>query len=76
MLFQGAAERDKNQKASADAKAALKNLLRSGIPGVEAMFAPKESNNASGGKRKAGKLSCESNWRFHIGMTNGRLGNK
>eukprot|EP00095_Tigriopus_kingsejongensis_P004187 maker-scaffold47_size466558-snap-gene-3.44 protein:Tk04187 transcript:maker-scaffold47_size466558-snap-gene-3.44-mRNA-1 annotation:"---NA---" len=55
MLDEDNEDRAKMSKEAEVAKNALKNLLKSGIPGIESMFAPP---GAAGGKpRTAGKLS-------------------
>ncbi len=55
--FQDAEERKNEKSKSEEAKKALKNLLRSGIPGIESMFAGPGQSKASKSKRSAGKLS-------------------
>eukprot|EP00094_Tigriopus_californicus_P004904 TCALIF_04722-PA protein Name:"Protein of unknown function" AED:0.23 eAED:0.19 QI:0/0.72/0.65/0.86/0.81/0.73/23/0/2841 len=57
MLDEDSEDRAKRSKeTAAEAKTALKNLLKSGIPGIETMFAG-PSADASGRKKTAGKLS-------------------
>lgn len=56
MLDEDSEDRAKRSKETAEAKNALKNLLKSGIPGIESMFAGPPTDG-SGKKRTAGKLS-------------------
>ena len=55
VLLQDAADRSKNK--SDEAKKALKNLLRSGIPGIESMFAgPGQGPQTSKTEQSRGKF--------------------
>lgn len=70
MIDDEAADRKKNSK-SGDAKKCLKNLLRSGIPGIEGMFAgPPEPPKVN---KKTGKLEVKKQKGFHK-MTEGSKG--